>query len=64
MKIEFQRGMRAYDGIHDTITVNEYKPKHGWLEHYRRKDGLRDNLLAGALLLLYLAYSTIVYYWG
>lgn len=62
--INFQRGVRADDGIHDTITVNEYKPKGGWLEHYRRKDGLRDNLLAAALLLLYLAFSTIVYYWG
>ena len=28
-KISFQRGMLADDGIHDTITVNEYRPKCG-----------------------------------
>ena len=68
MNINFQRGMRADDGIHDTITVNEYRPKCGWLEHYRRKDNLRDNLLAGALVAilvaLYLTAGTLAFYWG
>lgn len=63
-KIKFDRRIAAPDGIHDAITVNEYRPKCGWLEHYRRKDGWRDNMLAGAILLLYLAYSTVVFYWG
>ena len=68
MKIKFQRGLRADDGIHDTITVNEYRPHGSWLEWYRRKDGLRDNLLAGALVAIlvaiYLTAGTLAFYWG
>lgn len=62
--INFQRGLRAPDGIHDTITVNEYAPKCGWLEHYRRKENLRDNMLASGILLAYLSACTLAYYWG
>lgn len=64
----FERGLNAPDGIHDTITVNEYRPKCGWLEWYRRKDNLRDNLLAGALVAIlfaiYLTVGTLAFYWG
>lgn len=65
--MNFER-IRPSDGIHDTITVNEYRPHGSWLEHYRRKDNLRDNLLAGALVAilvaLYLTAGTLAYYWG
>lgn len=53
----------APDGIHDEIYFNEIKPRHGWLEHYHRKDN-KDVLLASLLVALYLVLSTITYYWG
>lgn len=65
--MNFER-IRPSDGIHDTITVNEYRPHGSWLEWYRRKDGFRENVLAAILLtlllLVYLAAGTMAYYWG
>lgn len=65
--MNFER-IRPSDGIHDTITVNEYRPHGSWLEWYRRKDNLRDNLLAGALVAIlvaiYLTAGTLAFYWG
>ena len=65
--MNFER-IRPSDGIHDTITVNEYRPHGSWLEWYRRKDGLRENVIAAILvallLLVYLAAGTMAYYWG
>lgn len=66
-KISFQRGIPAPDGIHEdgAIVVNEWSPKGGWLKHYRDKSGdLKDKLLVCAIFALYLAVSTLDYYWG
>lgn len=59
----FQR-ICAPDNIHDEIVVNEYVPKRGWLEHYRRKDGLRDIIISAALGMGYVALMTLAYFWG
>lgn len=59
----FQR-THADDGIHDTVTFNEYRPHGSWLEWYRRKDNLRDTLLALAIFLVYVTGCTLSYYWG
>lgn len=66
-KISFQRGIPAPYGIHDgeAIVINEWRPKGGWLKHYRDKSGdLKDKLLVCAIFALYLAVSTLDYYWG
>lgn len=59
----FQR-TQADDGIHETVTFNEYRPHGSWLEWYRRKDNLRDTLLALAIFLVYVTCCTLSYYWG
>lgn len=66
-KISFQRGIPAPDGIHEAgaIVINEWRPKGGWLKHYRDKNSdLKDKLLVCAIFALYLAGSTLDYYWG
>ena len=54
----------APDNIHDEIVVNEYAPRHGWLEYYRRKDGLRDIVISAAIGMGYCAIMTLAYLWG
>lgn len=66
-KISFQRRVPAPDGIHEdgSIVINEWRPKGGWLKHYRDKSGdIKDKLLVCAIFALYLAVSTLDYYWG
>lgn len=66
-KISFQRRVPAPDGIHEdgAIVINEWRPKCGWLKHYRDKSGdIKDKLLVCAIFALYLAVSTLDYYWG
>ena len=63
METNFQR-VRANDGIHDTITINEIEPECGWLEWYRRKDGLRDTVISAGLGMIYAALCTLAFYWG
>lgn len=66
-KISFQRGIPAPDGIHEdgAIAINEWRPKGGWLKHYRAKNSdLKDKLLVCAIFALYLFISTLDYYWG
>lgn len=66
-KISFQRRVPAPDGIHEdgAIVINEWRPKGGWLKHYRDKSGdIKDKLLVCAIFALYLAVSTLDYYWG
>jgi hypothetical protein len=47
------------------IVINEWRPKGGWLKHYRDKSGdIKDKLLVCAIFALYLAVSTLDYYWG
>lgn len=49
----------------DKIVIDEYTPKGGWLKHYRDKNSdLKDKLLVCAIFALYLAISTLDYYWG
>lgn len=49
----------------DKIVIDEYTPKGGWLKHYRDKNSdLKDKLLVCAIFALYLAVSTLDYYWG
>lgn len=48
----------------DKIVIDEYIPKGGWLKHYRDKSGdIKDKLLVCAIFALYLAVSTLDYYW-
>lgn len=66
-KISFQRRVPAPDGIHEdgAIVINEWRPKGGWLKHYRDKScDIKDKLLVCAIFALYLAVSTLDYYWG
>lgn len=66
-KISFQRRVPAPDGIHEdgAIVINEWRPKGGWLKHYRDKSGdIKDKLLVCAIFALYLAVSTLDYYCG
>ena len=51
--LKFQRGLRADDGIHDGDIVTNRKP-FPW----------KDAALVGALVILYLANSALVYLWG
>lgn len=49
----------------DKIVIDEYIPKGGWLKRYRDKNSdLKDKLLVCAIFALYLAISTLDYYWG
>lgn len=49
----------------DKIVINEWRPKGGWLKHYRDKNSdLKDKVLVCAIFALYLAVSTLDYYWG